>query len=407
MKIIVAHNCFSLYWRPRLDALATALCDRGDSLFEVAVGTPHSRLGFIDQEDHLKGNCQWIRLFDKDAQFVTPKTVYKALWRTLDNLKPDVILAGPIAFTVGVAALAWSRSRGAGIVIMDNARVEDVPRSALVNFVKRRLHRNVDAMLLPAESHAKSYAFWGVPRERMFYGLNTADNEWFAKHAEIARNAEQDYRRALGLPSKYFLGIGRQVAKKNWGALIESYACYRRRVGEEAWDLVLVGDGPYREDLEIRSKQLGVRGIHFAPFCRPRELCVYYGLAQCFVLPSYEGETWGLVVNEAMACDLPVLVSSQCGCAKTLVRNDLNGWTFSPHDSQQLANLLEKMASLDAWRLAEMGKESKRIISEWGLLRFTKGAIEAIACASTQRRRKPTLLDSLLIKVWKGRYRWE
>jgi len=155
MKIVIAHNSFSFYWPHRLDALSTALCDRGHSVSAIAVGTPHSRLGFIDQEGQQEGNCHWIRLFERETQLVTPKTAYKALWRTLDNLKPDVIVAGPIAFSVGIAALAWSRSRGAGIVIMDNARVEDVSRSALVNFVKRRLHHNVDAMLLPAESHAK------------------------------------------------------------------------------------------------------------------------------------------------------------------------------------------------------------------------------------------------------------
>jgi 1,2-diacylglycerol 3-alpha-glucosyltransferase len=99
------------------------------------------------------------------------------------------------------------------------------------------------------------------------------------------------------------------------------------------------------------------------------ELPVYYGLASAFVHAS-TSEPWGLVVNEAMASGLPVLVSNQCGCAPDLVREDRNGFTFDPCSVQQLTELMLRF--LDNKSLnTTMGNESFKIISDWDLSRFS------------------------------------
>ena len=126
---------------------------------------------------------------------------------------------------------------------------------------------------------------------------------------------------SLGLPERYFLASARFVPKKNLLRLLEAYAGYRRRAGADAWHLVLLGDGELRGDIERRSALPDLAGAVILPgFRQYDELPAYYGLARAFVHASTT-EQWGLVVNEAMAAGLPVLVSDRCGCAPDLVED--------------------------------------------------------------------------------------
>jgi glycosyltransferase involved in cell wall biosynthesis len=87
-------------------------------------------------------------------------------------------------------------------------------------------------------------------------------------------------------------------------------------------------------------------------------------LSDCFILPS-TCEPWGLVVNEAMACGLPVLLSNRCGCGPELVREGGNGFTFDPYDTGAIAERMRRVASLPGRRRQEMGAESRRMIARY------------------------------------------
>jgi glycosyltransferase involved in cell wall biosynthesis len=148
-----------------------------------------------------------------------------------------------------------------------------------------------------------------------------------------------------------------------------------------------------------------IEGVRFFPACAPEEACDYYALASAAVLPSYFGETWGLVVNEAMACGLPVLVSNQCGCAQSLVRQGLNGYTFSPSDSSELATFLARISALNDDQLRRMGDHSREIVAGWSLERFAQEAMAAVSCCFQGTRRRASFVDRLLLRAWHGRYR--
>lgn len=145
--------------------------------------------------------------------------------------------------------------------------------------------------------------------------------------------------------------------------------------------------------------------VHFLSFLSQARLKTIYRNATFFILPSKYGETWGLVVNEAMASRLPVLVSNQAGCASTLVKPGVNGFTFSSHDEEELANLLIKATSIEEKEREVMGSKSLEIISEWGLERFCAGVSEAISYVSGRGRKTSDILGMIMIKLWKGRYR--
>ena len=140
-------------------------------------------------------------------------------------------------------------------------------------------------------------------------------------------------------------------------------------------------------------------------FLSQEEVCAYYALAEALVLPSTYGETWGNVVNEAMACALPVVVSNQCGCSSTLVREGENGWTFDPADRGRLAEIMRLLAQSSDAQRASMGAASRRVIADWPLERFVDGILAAVRTAGERPRSAPSPLDRMVLALWNGRYR--
>ena len=161
----------------------------------------------------------------------------------------------------------------------------------------------------------------------------------------------------------------------------------------------MLGDGPLRPALCARLRALGLQSyVHLPGFIQYEELPVYYGLAETLIHASTT-EQWGLVVNEAMASGLPVLVSNRCGCATDLVEEGINGFTFDPNDIGSMARLMMRMTSMDLETRSRMGHASYRIISNWGPERFARGLQDAVECAMREGPPCAALLDHLLLKA--------
>ncbi len=406
VRVAVVHTDFRLYWPARLQCLNRVLAHAGHQLrvCEIAGrGSPYSFAAQNDEDESLGG---WDILFPEcEMEGIGAGEANAAVLRWLDEWNPEVVLCGAIAFPSGAACVRWARRHRRPVVVFDDARRGDVPRPWLVNAIKRCIYRNVDAMLLPAPSHADDYASWGVRRERMFFGVNVVDNEFWSAAAGRARAQADALRSASGLPSRYILAVGRQVPKKNLRCLIDAYARFRQKAEGAVPDLVLVGEGPERQALEEQVAGQAVIGVRLLPFADPAKLALYYALADALVLPSLAGETWGLVVNEAMACGVPVLVSRSCGCAKTLVEEGRNGWTFDPTDVSGLSGLLARMNAMSAEQCLAMGNASRMIIANWGLVRFAQGVLAAIDAVKGEHRGFRSPIDRVILSLWKGRYR--
>ena len=391
MKVVFAHTDYRLYWPARLGAARDFFRERGVEVRVLEISGQGSPYAFAEQ---TREHTEWWRcLFPQERmEKIAPRRASAALFRALDELQPDVVFGGAVAYPSGATVLCWAQRRNRRAVIVDDARLRDVPRSWLVNAVKRRMFANADAWFLPAPSHVPDYEFWGVPAERMFFGADCVDNSFFAERAEKARTEAARWRRELDLPERFILGVGRQVEKKNWKGLVEASG---------GVDLVLIGNGPDREQLE----KMAGRNVRFRDFVSPEMLAVYYGLATALVLPSAPGETWGLVVNEAMACGLPVLVSRQAGCAATLVEHGGNGWVLDAQESANIAAALRQLWQCPPAELARMGERSRQIVAKWGLPRFCEGAWAAFQCALQSPKKPATLVDRALLGLWNGRYR--
>jgi glycosyltransferase involved in cell wall biosynthesis len=323
----------------------------------------------------------------------------RGFWWALEQAKPDVVAVnGWNNFGSLVAANCCVRRRIAMVVMSESGR-GDEPRTWWKEMIKRRVVNLYSAALVGGQRHVEYLVELGMPRERIFTGYDVVDNKYFREQAEEVRSRRSEVRQKYGLPENYFLASARFIEKKNLPMLIRAYAGYRQRSeasGNPPFDLVLLGDGPLRQSLNSQLSTLNLQAhVHLPGFKQYDELPVYYALAKAFVHASTT-EQWGLVVNEAVASGLPVIVSDRCGCAPELLNG--NGFAFDPFDEQELTSRLLKMASLSDDERTRLAEASYRIAENFAPKCFGEGLEQAAQLALNQPR-KASLLCRTLIKL--------
>ncbi|MBI3403204.1 MAG: glycosyltransferase family 4 protein [Acidobacteria bacterium] len=180
----------------------------------------------------------------------------------------------------------------------------------------------------------------GVAPTRIYASPHSVDNEFFAGAAaqHLTREGRADARRAFGFEPGDFvvLFVGKLNERKRLNDAIEAVA----RLGASA-ALLVAGDGARADERRADAARLGVRAT-WAGFLNQREIVRAYAAADCLVLPS-RAESWGLVVNEAMATGLPAVVSDAAGCAPDLVTPGETGDIFPCGDIDALAAALTRV----------------------------------------------------------------
>ena len=307
---------------------------------------------------------------------VPAREMAAAVRAALDRLDPDAVAITSYATPDARAALAWCRRRRRVAVLMSDTRADDAPRVGWRERVKRALVEQYDAALVAGTAHRAYTASLGMPPELIFTPYDVVDNAFF--EAPVPGVAA-DTLPGLDDPAPFFLASGRFVVRKNLDGLLRAYAAYRTGAAAP-WRLLVLGDGPLRDDLGA----LAGDGVVFCGFQQRDALPTYYARAGAFVHPAHMDQ-WGLVVNEAMAAGLPVLVSAGAGCAPDLVRDGANGWTFDPDDAGALATLLARTAH-EADREA-MGARSRAIIAAYTPNAFGRAAWDAAAAGRARADR--------------------
>src|SRR6266498_659162 len=322
----------------------------------------------------------------------------RAFWSALEQANPDVVAVnGWNDFGSLVAADCCVR-RGIPMVVMSESARQDEPRTWWKEMIKRRVVGVYSAALVGGQRHVEYLVELGMPRDSIFTGYDVVDNAYFRRRAEEVRSQKSDVRKQYGLSENYFLASARFIEKKNLPTLIRAYAAYRQKSeasGNPPWDVVLLGDGPLREALNSQLSTLNLHShVHLPGFKQYDELPVYYAFAKALVHPSTT-EQWGLVVNEAIASGLPVIVSDRCGCVPELV--NWNGFTFNPLDERDLAERLLEMASLSDNERKKLADASYRIAANFGPERFGDGLEQAASVAMQLKQKKFGVIDRALV----------
>jgi glycosyltransferase involved in cell wall biosynthesis len=235
--------------------------------------------------------------------------------------------------------------------------------------IKILLVKLFDGALLGGKPQIEYFTSLGMNPEFMLDGYDVVDNDYYyQKSLQLKNNSNI----SLNLPNRFILNLGRMVPKKNLQILIRAYneliLKHQNDIIGFFPSLVLVGSGEELVGLQFLCNELGlnfrnfescnfddnINCVYFYGFRQIDENPNFFSKADVFVLPSLY-EEWGLVVNESLASQTPVIVSNQAGCSNDLVEEGVNGYSFNPEDYNDLAQkiilALNKIAISDTLRI--------------------------------------------------------
>jgi len=300
----------------------------------------------------------------------------------LRKLSPDVMLCGGYNYAASWRALAWSRNRGIQFMLWTESHARDSRQNRwLTELLKRIFIGKCHGFVVPGMASREYLLSFNISDSKIFVAPNAVDNKLFGEAAKHTRDDAGNWRTKLGLPSRFFLFVGRLIREKGIFDLLNAYSALSAEIRAEI-GLVFVGDGTARAEAEQLIRHLSPASIQFSGFIHRDLLPRYYALAEAFIFPTHS-DPWGLVVNEAMACGLAAVSSDVAGCVPDLVEEGWNGYIVSPGDAKKLTQILERMArtpEINRW----MGANSrKRIESNSPELCASGIAAAAMSCART------------------------
>lgn len=294
-----------------------------------------------------------------------------------------------------ILAALVAKSLSLRVVFMGDSHYASGSNTGVAIIIKRFLIKAYDSAFVAGSLHRSFLRHLGMQASRVFDGYDTVDNDHFINVSNAARLRDVELRNETGLPPKYFLSLGRFVSKKNLESVIGAYASLVRRGAHADHHLVFVGSGPMQSRLEELAAALGLQIIrhdlggafkapgaacvHFFPFAQIEAVPVFYALASAFILASTSDE-WGLVVNEAMACACPVIVSRSVGSSLDLVIPNKTGFRFVPENVNELTWCLEALCN-DLPQARRMGLAAREHIGAWSNVRFAENAVKAAKAA--------------------------
>ncbi len=298
--------------------------------------------------------------------------VRKALRRT----RPDAVICGGYNYLASWIALRWANRRNIPFLLWMESTARDRRRGhALVESLKTNFIRRCWGFVVAGKSSREYVRSFGIRPGRIFDAPDAVDSLFFMREVENTRRRALQERQLLALPTHYFLFVGRLIREKGVVDLLDAYAELPSELRPE-WGLVYVGTGDFESDLRNRAATLKLESIQFRGFAQREELACYYALADIFVFPTHS-DPWGLVVNEAMASGLPVIVSEAAGCAADLVKDGWNGHLVRAGDIHQLAQAMQTLAQNPELR-REMSTRSQEQIAGYSPAHCAAGIASAI-----------------------------
>jgi glycosyltransferase involved in cell wall biosynthesis len=284
----------------------------------------------------------------------------RGLKAALQQAAPDIILCGGYNYLASWVGMRWAiKHRTPFILWVESTELDIRGRNWIVEFLKARFLKRCSAFVVPGQSSFHYVKNYGVRDEKIFTAPNAVDTELFSQKAADVRQDEEMRRQSLRLPPRFFLFVGRLVREKGVFDLLEAYGKLTAEL-RAAVGLVLAGEGTVRPELLRRASLIKPGQIRFSGFVQREQLASYYALADVFVFPTHT-DPWGLVVNEAMACGLPVIASDAAGCTADLVEDNWNGRVVRRGDAAQLASAMEELGRDPALR-KRMGNHSQERI---------------------------------------------
>jgi glycosyltransferase involved in cell wall biosynthesis len=242
------------------------------------------------------------------------------------------------------------------------------------------LFRLADIVIVPSTRGVALMRSLGLPPDRVVLTPYVVDNDWWSERAATVERAA--VRRAWGVPedAPVVLFCAKLQSWKRPLDLLRGFAASNERGAH----LVFAGEGPLRLALETEARSLGLDDrVHFIGFANQTQLPEIYRASDLMVLPS-EYEPFGVVVNEAMLCGCPVVVSDRVGAGYDLITSGENGFVFPFGDVESLATILRKALTAPD-HLRVLGDSARRRMQSWAPSDNINAVAQAVAMACELR----------------------
>ena len=272
----------------------------------------------------------------------------------------------------------------------DSTLLDDAASFSIKKSLRRLLlqwvYRHVDFALSPGTASDAYFLNAGLSAYQIIRAPHAVDNARFSgaetpdMHSSYDESA-QNWRKELSISedTKVFLFAGKFEPKKDPILLVKAFARLHQQYPNT--HLIMVGNGILEEELKtMTSTPQPSAGkfnsstfstpITFLPFQNQSIMPLVYRLGDVFVLPSKgPGETWGLAINEAMACGRPVIASDKCGAAADMIKENVNGFVFKAGDENDLYKCMGKMVLTDT---SSMGAKALETVQRFRYASFTR-----------------------------------
>jgi glycosyltransferase involved in cell wall biosynthesis len=283
-----------------------------------------------------------------------------SLVKKIKQWKPDFLLVYGWSFVSHLACIKYFKNKVPVLFRGDSTLLDEKKgfKTALRRTFLKWLYRSIDVALYVGKNNYEYYLKHGVPARSLKYLPHVIDNKRFQEYTPAPAAGQFDEIKEKVRGSVVFLFAGKFEPKKDPLIIVNAF----NRIRNRNVSLVMVGDGILHDALKTASA--ANPAIHFLPFQNQADIPGAYRLGDILVLPSLYNETWGLAINEAMACGLAVIASDKVGCAVDLVISGVNGHIFTAGKEDELLKKMELMCdnSLQAMKAASL-----RMIREYSV----------------------------------------
>lgn len=352
-QLIIVHNIIA----PYKVILFNSLYKNIPNLKVIFIAETENRRDW--EIDYGKLNFPYEVLFKGQIDSIGKLAIAHKTWTTLNLLKPSSLVICDYSNIFGWASLFWGIRHKIKMVFWLDSTKDDRKHYFPKEQIKQLFLKHFDLFLAPGQKTQDYLEFMKVNSKQIVKTGYAVDNKFYLD--KIMNLKDTQKKNNPKNTKRNFLFVGRLSKEKNIITLLKAFN--NLRSVDNKWGLIIIGDGPQKEDLliYIKNNNLGDR-VYLPGFIQQNDIVKYYSMSDVFILPS-KSEPWGLVVNEAMLCNLPVIVSSRCGSASELVKEGINGFTFNPDNQDTLEKLMLKFMS-DEVDAKILGENSAQIVRD-------------------------------------------
>lgn len=370
MKVLIVHNQLWAHYKA-IVFNELQLISNQEKDFELLVlqlaRIEKSRLKF-DDTSVFKHQYNYQLLHDGVLEDLSLKQRVLGILRTIQSYRPDIVNLTGYYDLASLIVLWYCKLKGIKTVLSNESTSGDHTRNFSKELFKSLFIIKLFDGFFNFGQQSKEYMLaLGAKASQMLVNRNCVDNQLLVEIYNENYQQRVSKQSSLNLPKHNFIFVGRLIEFKNLFKLLDAFKIAQRN---EDWGLIILGDGELKSTLKQYAQDLEVKNVFFFEGVNWQQVPQYLSLSDVLVLPSFS-EPWGLVVNEAMACGLPVAVSNKCGCTAELVKESENGFMFNPENVNEIAETLVKFMDkkLD---LVKMGEASKQIIQEYSPINVAK-----------------------------------